>query len=97
LAQPKEITNEKTVAGVLRVVRNALAHGNIFTHNDPISRLIFVEGEYKESDKVKHYTNFKYVSVSPEDFILFLKRWFEFLKAAHISTELAAKSIENAA
>lgn len=96
LTQPKELSHKK-VAGAIKVVRDALAHGNIFTHNDPISSIIFVQNHFKIKNNVKVYTGHEFVMASPKDFNTFLKAWFEFLKLAHIPLEVVAQSIDDAA
>lgn len=91
----KEISKEKTVGGVIKIIRNALAHGNIFTHGDPIiSRLIFAEKHENNRGEIK---DFPYVSVTPDDFTIFIKSWFNFLQREKISSAEAYESISRAA
>jgi hypothetical protein len=97
MTQPKKLSGEKTVRGVVKVVRDALAHGNIFTHGDQISKIIFVHCHYVYRDGSKEYKEADFITASPDDFLIFLKAWFEFLKSENIPAELTAQSISNAA
>lgn len=83
----KPLSPDKTVGGLLRILRNALAHGNIFTHGDPIKALVFVGSNTDDEDNI---IDFSFARVSPEDFVRFLKQWFEFLRAAQIMVADAA-------
>ena len=76
----KNITNNKKVTRILKILRNALAHGNLYTFpstiGHPIARMIFIS--YKvHNDPTKGFYS---LSVPPEKFRDFLKQWFEFLK-----------------
>lgn len=87
----KNLSSDRKVRSVIDTIRNALAHGNIFTYQNPIERIIFV------SKKKKKENRFSFVSVSPEDFSSFIKSWFEFLKEANIPFEVSDFSFSNAA
>jgi hypothetical protein len=70
---------------VLAIIRNALAHGNLWTLPGPkfnaaesfalgqIDRIIFWSEDRKNG-------GYKYVSVSPDDFYNFLMKWLQFLE-----------------
>ncbi|WP_145980942.1 hypothetical protein [Magnetospirillum sp. ME-1] len=94
LAKPKPLSKEKTVGGVIRVVRNALAHGNIFTYKNPIDAIVFV---CTNMDDDRNITDFSFIMSSPDDFLRFLKGWFGFLDTAHIPAEVAEDGVANAA
>jgi len=67
------------VVGVLEHIRNALAHGSIFTLpdvDDQIENIIFLS---EERDKGKFTGNYISLTVSPEDFTEFLMYWIRFL------------------
>jgi hypothetical protein len=73
------------VSNVLSVIRNALAHGNLYTKADyqlQIEALVFVSGGYNK--KNKQMIPYKYVFVSPSDFRQFLLNWFQFLEGLSI-------------
>lgn len=83
LIKPTPIRSDKTIGTILKHLRNALAHGNIYTRgsDEKIKEIIFLT-------EVKQYSNkFKYLSVSPRDFRIFLKKWFDFIKSLELPTE----------
>jgi hypothetical protein len=51
LSQDKTLVEAKTVGNVLKEIRNALAHGNVFTKGNPISSVVFVSVDTKTSYK----------------------------------------------
>jgi hypothetical protein len=61
-------------------LRNALAHGNIFTQGDPIRRIIFL------SETEPGSGSFNYITASPTDFRGLLQKWFEFLSSGELPT-----------
>lgn len=87
----KEISKEKKTKGVLDIIRNALAHGNIFTKpsRGDIQEIIFVsqelkrgeDGKVKEPHELKHYNC---ISVTPSLFKQFLGKWFAYIKNLEI-------------
>jgi hypothetical protein len=77
----KPISRNKTVSPILKVIRNALAHGNVFTTGNPIETLIFVTTrEVNTNQTVK----FEVLSVGPEDFSNFIREWVCFLRESQI-------------
>ncbi|MDY6911186.1 MAG: hypothetical protein SVM79_02350 [Chloroflexota bacterium] len=74
----KPVGPKKQSKSVISALRNALAHGNIFSLGDPIDTLIFLAKPYSESSK------FDFYMVSPNDFKQFLSKWFEFVESMHI-------------
>lgn len=94
LRAAKPLNRDKTVGGVIRVLRNALAHGNIFTYQNPISGIVFVSERRNDDNKI---TGFSFLRVSPEDFMAFLRGWFRFLKTTHIPAEIIESAIADAA
>jgi len=89
----KPFSRDKTVGSVLKVIRNALAHGNIFTFGDPIEAIIFIRTH--PSDK-KEVQNYSLVSVAPGDFVIFLNKWFDFLNEKGIHQIKAAEALSDA-
>jgi hypothetical protein len=83
------LRNEITVKEVLSIIRNALAHGSIFTlptENDKIENIIFLS---VIRDKENHTTgDYDLIMVSPDDFNEFLANWIEFLKTLNIPSEV---------
>jgi hypothetical protein len=80
----KPVSRDKSVSSMLALIRNALAHGNIFTTGSPIESLIFVQrrgGDHGGSSK------FEVLSVSPADFGHFIREWVAFLRTSNL-TEL---------
>jgi hypothetical protein len=76
------------------VIRNALAHSNIWTLRDPIEAIIFVKS-VKDDDKV--IPKFSFVSVAPDEFRNLLEKWFDFLIGLHIPQEVAFEVLKDAA
>ena len=77
----KPVSDEKAVSSMLTLIRNALAHGNVFTTGNPIETLIFVQK--RESDKGSA-TKFEVLSVRPEDFSNFIREWVAFLRESQV-------------
>jgi hypothetical protein len=94
LSRAKPLGADKTVGGVVRIIRNALAHGNIFTYSNPIKGIVFV---CANTDDDRYIKDFSFVQVSPEDFTRFLRGWFGFLKTSQVSQKKAQVAIANAA
>lgn len=90
-----EISKDKLIRSVLAIVRNALAHGNIFTNPTDIKNgyreiqdilLVSVEPE-REKDGTAIYGTVKYyncISVTPTAFKQFLDGWFTLIKGLEI-------------
>ncbi len=88
----------KKVSSILKHLRNALAHGNIFTFpkDDPdkdepdIKLIIFLSQPYMKSPE------FNFLCVSPQDFQKFLKNWFVFTSALNLPEEVFSSTVEDA-
>ncbi|GAO35330.1 hypothetical protein SCT_0716 [Sulfuricella sp. T08] len=94
LRNRQPIQADKTVKNVLRVIRNALAHGNIFTFKNPIEAIIFINANVNDQNIVRDYS---FVFVGPNDFHQFLKQWFDFLDQLRIHQDEAFAVLEDAA
>jgi len=94
LQQSRPISKDKTVGAVLKVIRDALAHGNIWTLRDPIEAIIFAKS-VTDADKVA--PRFEFVSVAPNDFRKLLEEWFDFLISLHIPQAVVFEVFQNAA
>lgn len=71
----------KQVSSMLALIRNGLAHGNIFTTGSPIEALILLS----TPGTVKNPTDkFDVLSVSPEDFGRFIREWIAFLQRSQV-------------
>lgn len=93
LRNQRYLGKDRTVGGVLRVIRNALAHGGIWTFQDPIETIIFTNANYRTDKKtVKDHS---FISVGPEDFRQFLEKWFTFLEHLNIPQKTTLDSGED--
>ena len=73
LRNPRPIPNAKTVYEIIRHLANALAHGGILTRGNPVFQVIFIARKSRRSEEIN------YLIVSPDEFLAFLKKWFQFL------------------
>jgi hypothetical protein len=81
---------------VFAIMRNALAHGNLWTrpgNGENIQAVAFF-AEDKDCGSVIGY---KYIYVSAEDLYNFLMKWFAFLKQQRIPAEVVAEALARAA
>ena len=77
LSRAKALTPEKTIGGVHRILRNALAHGQICVEAQiEIDQIVFLS---KVSDDAPEEIRV-FLIVSPKDFKRFLRNWIKFLK-----------------
>ena len=80
----KQVPSSLKVVDVLKHLRNALAHGNIFTlpdDSDEIQEIIFLNRIMCGHEFTGRYS---ILTVSPIDFNGFLIKWMDFLKALKI-------------
>ena len=77
----KPVSKHKAVSSMLVLIRNALAHGNVFTTGNPIETLIFVQ---RRGSAEGLTSKFEVLSVSPEDFGHFIREWVAFLRESQI-------------
>ena len=76
----RPVTKDRKVTSVLRIIRNALGHGNLATiGSEKIEHLVLGSTVTEGSQK------FQYLCVTPQDFRVFLGNWFSFLEIQHIS------------
>lgn len=90
----KPLSEKKEINSVLSHLRNALAHGSIFTYpsgssgDKQIKTILFVSRCYEKTDKCEYCGNkerkpankYDVLLVSPDDFLIFLEKWVDFLK-----------------
>ncbi|MBI3994179.1 MAG: hypothetical protein HY342_12965 [Candidatus Lambdaproteobacteria bacterium] len=74
------MSENMTFSGVVKIIRNSLAHGGICTRGDPIELLVFASGYSENKGNKKKSEKLSYVAVAPDVFMGFLSRWFDFLK-----------------
>ena len=72
------VTKYTTVKTVVLHIRNALAHANLVSRGDPIALLVFVAKP--DPDRPQY----DYLAVNPDEFRLFLQRWFDFIEGLNI-------------
>lgn len=89
--KPKRMTDKKTVKAVLSIIRNALAHGNIYTRgsDSAIEQLVFISRPIGARE-------YNFIAVSPHDFRAFLFRWFDYLKTLHMPGKIVTEVLEYA-
>ena len=95
LQERKPLGPNKEVGSTLTHLRNALAHGNIFTlpkdgpdkDNPDIELIIFLSKPSMKSRK------FNFLCVSPQDFQKFLKKWFVFISELEIPTAVFSSAV----
>jgi hypothetical protein len=94
LRKRQPFSKDKKVSTTLKVIRNALAHGNIFTFKNPIEALIFVIANFNDDKVTRDYS---FVYVAPQEFRQFLENWFDFLNDFRIPQEAALEVLRDAA
>jgi hypothetical protein len=90
----KPFSKDKKVSTTLNVIRNGLAHGNIFTFGDPIQAIVFIKKHFNDVGVVRDYS---FVFVAPQEFLQFLENWFDFLNDFRIPQEVAFEVLKDAA
>ncbi len=82
----ESMSNKKQIKSVIRVLRNALAHGNLFTRGESrINELVFLSRVKHDEPDLGYYV----LLVRPNEFKQFLEGWFAFLSQLDIpNTEI---------
>nr|WP_290224115.1 hypothetical protein [Trichocoleus desertorum] len=96
LHNPAELSPTRSVQDVLNVLRNALAHGNIYTkpnRQGHIQEIVFVSGAARKN--TNQQTQYKFVHVSPDDFQNFLLTWLSFLQGLDLPSEVIQKVLDD--
>lgn len=77
-----KLTREPKVEQILRHIRNALAHANVFTQGtQAIERIVLLSNRARETpNNPKPPPDWWFLQVSPDDLRRFLDNWFAFLK-----------------
>ena len=95
LQEPRTPLNScKTVRDILEHLRNALAHGNIFTFPKGASDIEFIVFLSRQS---RTSSDFNFLCVSPQDFQKFLRHWFVFISKLELPAEVFSSTVEDAA
>ncbi len=75
LQNATSVSEKETCRDLLTVIRNALAHGNIFIRDDPISELVLIS----QTKPKKNTPPYRFLIVTPPSLRDFLNRWLDFL------------------
>jgi hypothetical protein len=89
-------SGNKKAGTVLRTIRNALAHGNIWTREDPIRELVFAR-EVRDGTPEGNLLHYEYVRGSPDAFRMLLIAWFDLLDALETDPATASGALDLAA
>lgn len=77
---PTEKVCEKNVEHILGIIRNALAHGNLFTEGSPIHTLTFYSAKRKMLKNCQYEViGYRFLKIPVDDFKQFLLNWFDLL------------------
>ena len=68
--RPQKPIADKNCRTILKVLRHALAHGNLRTDGNPINRLVFLARKYSGGDTKLHY-----LQCDPYTLLRFLRAW----------------------
>ena len=82
LRNAKAIGSEVSVGTVLRILRNALAHGNVFTQGRQIHNIVFLSEDRDPA--------FRFISVSRRDLRKFMMNFFGFLEGLNLNEALVS-------
>lgn len=88
LTEPKPLGPDKKTKTVLMHIRNALAHGNIFTRGNPEIEQIILLSKPVDADR------FRFLAVAPADFREFLRHWLHFLRELELPDDLVSERPE---
>jgi hypothetical protein len=91
-----------TVDAVLRILRNALAHGSLFTRGagpgrpDDIRAIVFVSVRWEKNDKGRYAPTdtFDVLSCPPEDLRRLIFRWVDFLESLPLPALPSAEGLD---
>jgi len=92
LDKHKPINKDKLTRSILKIIRNALAHGNVYTQGDSIKNLIFVS--HVSDDRTQQIKEWQCIQVSPNDFKSFLNQWFHFIEVLDIPQAVVPESLQ---
>lgn len=83
--------NERTVSEILSIIRNALAHGNLYTKGNPIKYLVFYSEKRGEllSNCEYEILGYRHLHVPVSNLRQFLLNWFDLLDSMNLSNREA--------
>lgn len=92
LEKPKALGPKKKALTVVKHIRRALAHGNIFTRGEPnIEQIVLLSQVNKDTNN-----KFSFLAVAPGDFRSFLQNWLKFLGELQLPQEVVPDFEETA-
>jgi hypothetical protein len=91
------LTDQTQAIQVFAIMRNALAHGNLWTKPGKSKHIRGVVFLSEDKDPHGGVVGYKYAYVSTEDFYNFLMNWFGFLKQQRIPAGVVAEALARAA
>jgi hypothetical protein len=91
------LTNQTPANQVFAIMRNAFAHGNLWTRPGNSKHIGAVAFLAEDKDPQGSVIGYKYINVSTQDFHSFLVKWFVFLKQQRIPAEVVAEALARAA
>lgn len=101
---PDAKASEKNVSEVLAIIRNALAHGNLFTEGNSIHTVVFYSEKREKHGKcekckqdVSGRISYKFLKVPVAGFRQFLFNWFDLLDTIPINSREALEELATAA
>ena len=93
--EAKKMSDQKQVRSVLTIIKSGLAHGNVYAKDGKqIDELVFACENRDEKGRV---TGYRFLAVSPEDFRLFLKNWFQFTQEWNLPQKAVYDELHKAA
>ncbi len=88
LDNPECLGPDKQLKTVLKHVRNALAHGNLYTQDNPISRIVLLSRPDHNIEK------YNYLVLQPDQLAAILKYWIDELVKLEPSAQDIAQALE---
>lgn len=76
--------SSKQIVSVVKTIRNALAHGSIYTRGKRSIEEIVLFEEWRP-EGIGEVAGYDYLTVSPQDFRILLETWFDLLRDQSIS------------
>lgn len=94
LQDPKPFGHDKEFKTLLSLIRNALAHGSVFTRGNEIREIVLLSREYAKSDR------YEFLILTPRDLKRVVQFWIRELARLHVTQNdidaSAAMNDENA-
>jgi hypothetical protein len=85
----KPVSRKKKAGSIVKVLRNALAHGNVFTRGRPhIDTLVFLSRISHDDPKL----GYNCVTVSPSDLKVFVLKWLKTLGSIEVPGGIFAET-----